>query len=89
MNYSHITIVHVSEPKERLEKLEIKRDRVTISTVDNVNMYPSIEIATTREVLRFFSRGLNSATKNTINLYLEVVCFWANSTFISFDRDYY
>ena len=38
VNYSIVFIIQTSELKERLEELEIKRDEVTIASVDAINM---------------------------------------------------
>ena len=38
VNYSHVSIVQASYLKERLEKLKINRGKVTIASVDAINM---------------------------------------------------
>ena len=69
--------------------MKVKRDEVTIASVDAINMYPSIKLATTRKAVRFFARKLTTETKNTINLCLELIHFGMRSTLISFDNEYY
>ena len=60
-----------------------------VVSVDCVNIYPSIKLATIRKAVRFFSRRLTAATKNTINLDLDLVRFGVSSTLISFEGGYY
>ena len=43
MDYKKYTINQASQVKEYREKLEWKRDRVTILSIDAVAMYPSIK----------------------------------------------
>ena len=70
VNYSHISVVQASDLKEILEELKIKRDKVTIASVDAINMYPSIKIATIIKAVILFARKLTAATKKTMNLCL-------------------
>ena len=62
---------------------------MTLASVYAFNMYPSTKLAKIRKLVRFFSRGLTAATKNKINLYLDLIHFGMSSTLISFDREYY
>ena len=62
---------------------------MTISSVDAINMYPSIKIATIRKVVILFARKLTAARKKTINLCLELIWFGISSTLISFNGEYY
>ena len=62
---------------------------MTIASVDAINMYSSIKLATIRKVERFFARKLTAATKKIINLFLELIHFGISSTLISFNREYY
>ena len=60
-----------------------------VVSVDCVNIYPSIKLATIRKAVRFFSRRLTAATKNKINLDLDLIRFGVSSTLISFEGGYY
>ena len=40
VNYSRDSIVQASDLKERLEELGVKREEVTIVSVDEINIYP-------------------------------------------------
>ena len=84
MNYSQDYIVQAFNLKERLQEIGLKREEVTISSVDAINMYPSIKPATIREAVRYFARKLTKETKKTINLCLELIHFGMSSTLISF-----
>ena len=75
MKYSRVSIVQASYLKERLEELEVERDEVTIASVDDINMYPSIKILTIKKSVRFFAIKLTAITKKTINLCLELIRF--------------
>ena len=89
VNYSQVSIVQASDLKERLEKLNIKRNEATIASVDTINMYPSIKLATIWKAVIFFARKLTAETNKTINLCLELIHFGMSYTLISFDCEYY
>ena len=57
--------------------------------IDDINVYPYIKLTTIKKVVRFFSKGLAPATKNTINIFLDIIRFRMISTLISFCGDYY
>ena len=46
VNYSRNSIVQASDLKETLEELGLRKEEVTIASVDAINMYPSIKLAT-------------------------------------------
>ena len=62
---------------------------MTIASVDAINMYPYIKLATIRKSVRFFARKITAATKKTINLCMELIHFGMSFTLISFDGKYY
>ena len=62
---------------------------MTIASVDAINMYPSIKLATIKNAVRFFARKLNNEVRKTINLCLNLIQFGMSSPQISFDREYY
>ena len=55
--------------------MKINRDEGTIASVNAINMYLSIKLATIRKAVRFFARKITAATKKTINLFLELIHF--------------
>ena len=83
VNYSRVSVIQASDLKEKLEKLKIKIDEVTIASVGAINMYPSIKISTIKKTVRLFASNLTSATKKKMNLCLELVRFIMSSTLIS------
>ena len=60
---------------------------MTIASVDAINMYPYIKLATIRKSVRFFARKITAATKKTINLCMELIHFGMSSTLILFNRE--
>ena len=89
VKYSSVSIVQASDQKERLEELKIKRDEVTIASVDDINMYMSIKLSTIKKVVNFFARKLTASTSKAINRCLYLVRFVISPTLISFDSEYY
>ena len=69
--------------------MRIKKDEVTIASVDAINKYRFIKLTTIRKAVRLFARKFTAATKKTINLCLELIHFEMSSTLISFDVDCY
>ena len=62
---------------------------MTIASVDAINIYPSIKLATIKKAVRYFARTFTRETKKTINLCLDLIQFGMSSTLISFDGEYY
>ena len=62
-------------------------EEVTIASVDAINMYPLIKLATIRTEVRYYARKLTRDTEKTINLCLDIIHFGMNSTLISFDGE--
>ena len=89
VKYSSFYIVQASYLKEILEELELKRDEVTIASVDAINMYPSIKLSTIKKSERLFARKITAATKKIINICLELIRFGMSYTLTSFDGEYY
>ena len=81
--------IQASDLKERLEELELKREKVTNASVDAINMQPSIKLSTFKKVVRFLARKLTAVTNKTINLCLELICFGISSILIYFNDEYY
>ena len=89
MNYSHVSTVKSSNLKEIPGEIDLKRDEVTIVSVDVINMYPSIKLSTIKKAVIFFSRKVTVVTKKTINICLELIRFGMSSTLVCFDGEYY
>ena len=75
MNYSRNFIVQASDLKETLEELGLRKEEVTIASVDAINMYPSIKLTTIKKAVRCFARKLTSEVKKKINLCLDLIQF--------------
>ena len=56
------SIVQTSDLKETLEEIGLNREEVKIASVDAINMYPSIKLATIRKAVRYFARKLTRET---------------------------
>ena len=41
-----------------MEKLGLKKEEVTIASVDAINMYPSIKLTKIKKAVRFFARKI-------------------------------
>ena len=80
LNYLQVSIIQASDLKERLEEMKVKRDEVTISSVNNINMYLSIKLSKVKQSVRFFAREITTTTNKTINLCLELICFGMSCT---------
>ena len=89
VNYSRNSIVKASDLKEKLEEMGLNKEEVAIASMDAINMYSSIKLATIKKAVRFFARKLTSETKKTINLCLDIIQFGISSALISFDEEYY
>ena len=59
---------------------------MTIASVDAINMYPSIKLATIKKEVGVFARKITREVKKTINLCLDLIQVVMSSTLISFDR---
>ena len=59
--YSHVSIVQASNLKERLEELKINRDKVTIASVDAINMCINVLVSA---VCYLYTKGKTGRTEN-------------------------
>ena len=86
LNYSRNSIVQAFDLKETFVELVLKKEEAKIASVDAINMYPSIKLATIKKAARFFARKITSEVKKKINLCLDLIQFGMSLTLISFDR---
>ena len=89
VSYWRVTIFQVAYLKGNFEEIGIRIDKVTLSSIHAINMYPPIKIATIKKTVRYFLKVLTVVTKNTINLCLETIRFRVISTLIYFYGQYY
>ena len=60
-----------------------------MKNIDSLDMKIYTITAIKAYLVRFLARTLTTATKKTINLSLELICFGMSSTLICFDGEYY
>jgi len=89
INYNRPTLVQASDLKERLEQLNLRRNDVTVVSIDAVDMYPSIKYKLIKKAVDFFAKDLDDSSKQTINHCLEMVKFGMGNTLITFTDKYY
>eukprot|EP00957_Ditylum_brightwellii_P203765 15336091-Ditylum_brightwellii.AAC.1 len=86
VNYAKYTIIQSSDLKE---KLELKRNKVTLMSLDIVNMYPSVRVKLIRKALHHYAKDLPEEAKETINMCMDIVQFGMKSTLIQVKGKYY
>ena len=69
IKYETNTITQASDLKEELEKLDIKKNKVTIAKLDIVAMCPFIQFKLVRKAIEFF--GQNLPEKERIGLLIK------------------
>eukprot|EP00957_Ditylum_brightwellii_P073841 5610670-Ditylum_brightwellii.AAC.1 len=89
VNYAKHTIIQSSDLKEKLEKLGLKQNEVTLMPLDIVNMYPSIRVKLIQKALSHYARDLPEKAKETINMCMDIVQSGMKSTLIRFKGKYY
>eukprot|EP00957_Ditylum_brightwellii_P070677 5371348-Ditylum_brightwellii.AAC.1 len=67
------TIIQSSDLKQKLENLDLRRDEVTMMSLDIVNMYPSVRVKLIKKALQHYSHSLPEEAKQRINLGLAMV----------------
>ena len=75
--------------KEYWEKLEWKREKLTIVSVDAVAIYPSINVPLVKKSIQFYTKNLPKYAMTKINLCLRLVRFGMSSTLLDFQDKYY
>ena len=62
----------------------MKKDEVTVISLDVVNMYPSIKYKVVEKAIKFYAQKLNAEDKNTIKDCLEMIIFRMGNTLFTF-----
>ena len=75
--------------KEYWGKLEWKREKLTIVSVDAVAIYPSINFPLVKKSIQFYTKNLPKYAMTKINLCLRLVRFGMSSTLLDFQDKYY
>eukprot|EP00957_Ditylum_brightwellii_P109714 8368582-Ditylum_brightwellii.AAC.1 len=83
-NYSKCTIIQSSNLKEKLEALELKQNKITVMSLDIVNMYPSVRFKLIWKALNHYVRDLPDEAKKTTKQCMDIVQFGMKNTLIQF-----
>ena len=89
MNYKKYTITQASQVKEHWGKLEWKREKVTIVSIDAVAMFPSIKFPVAKKDIQFYTKNLPKLEMIKIKLCLKLIGFGMSSTLLNFQDKYY
>ena len=88
MKYSQVTNFKASDLNQ-MGRGRNKIFKVTIASINNINMYILIKFSTIKELVKLFSKCLISSAKKTVRLCLYPIHFGLSSTIIHFDEYYY
>ena len=89
INYTESIIVQVSQVREKWESLNRKMNEVAISSIDAVEMYPSIKFLQVKKEISYFTKNLPKSHKYTVKLCLKLVAFGMSSTLLIFEEKYF
>ena len=89
INYKERIITQASTLKEEIEKLNVKKNEVTLAKLDIVAMYPSIQFVIVQKAVQFFSKDSSKRDKEKINTCLELIGIGMKHTLVSFIDKYY
>eukprot|EP00957_Ditylum_brightwellii_P107895 8230632-Ditylum_brightwellii.AAC.1 len=62
-NYSNFTISQAFDLKKKLKKLNLDGRRVSIASLDVVNMYPSTRLSLVKQAINHYTRNLPAPVK--------------------------
>ena len=79
----------MSDLKEKLEKIGIKKKDATIISLDIEAMYPSIKYGVVKKAVNYFSKNLSTDERATIKDCLKMIKFGMGNTLISFKDKYF
>ena len=79
----------MSDLKEELETLRIRKKEVTISKLDIVAIYPSIQFLIVKKAVEHFSTDLPREEEKKIRRCLKLIQFGMSNTLITFVNKYY
>ena len=63
IKYDKFTIVQVSDMKQKVEELKIKKYENTIASIDIVNFYPSTRISLIKKAIKYYTMKLSNKKK--------------------------
>eukprot|EP00957_Ditylum_brightwellii_P047893 3637461-Ditylum_brightwellii.AAC.1 len=89
INYVTFAIIQASDLKEKLEMLNLRRDEVTLMSLDIKNMYPSVQLRLIWKLQKCYVRNLPEEDRRTIEACLEMIKLGMCSTLIQYHGKYY
>jgi len=87
--YNKYTIVQASNLKDKLEKLNIKKENSTIASLDIKNMYPSVQFSIIKKAVKYYTLNLPTEEKEKVQNCLDMIEFGMASCLITFDGKYF
>eukprot|EP00957_Ditylum_brightwellii_P006340 480784-Ditylum_brightwellii.AAC.2 len=69
--------------------MSLRRDEVTLMSLDIKNMYPLVQLRLIQKALKYYVHNLSEEDKNTIDDCLEMIEFVICSTLIQCHGKYY
>eukprot|EP00957_Ditylum_brightwellii_P044476 3374085-Ditylum_brightwellii.AAC.1 len=64
VRYNKYTIQQASDLKQKLEKLNLQKDEVTIMLLDIVNIYPSTKLSLINQAFCYYAKDLSTTNRN-------------------------
>jgi hypothetical protein len=89
VRYNKYTIQQASDLKQTLEKLNLRKNKVTIMSLDIVNMYPSTKLSLIKQAIRYYAKDLSTTNRNIIERCIEMIAFGMKTTLVRFQDKYY
>eukprot|EP00957_Ditylum_brightwellii_P145655 11089980-Ditylum_brightwellii.AAC.1 len=89
VDYPKHTTIQSLDLKTKLEGLGLRRDEVTMMSLDIVNMYPSIRVKLIKKALQHYSRSLPAEAKQRIKFGMMMVQFEMKNTLVNFHDKFY
>ena len=89
INYTQFTIFQESQVKEEWEVLNWKINEVKISSIDAVEMYPSIIFPLVKKAISYFTRNLPKSQQSTVKFCQKLMAFRMSSTLLTFEEKYF
>ena len=74
----------MSNLKEQIEKLNLKKENTTIISLNIVSMYPSISFRMVKKAVKHYAKKCDKKQKRTIKDCLEMIKFGMDHTLLTF-----
>eukprot|EP00957_Ditylum_brightwellii_P177403 13512734-Ditylum_brightwellii.AAC.1 len=89
VNYTRYTIQQASELKEKLEKMNLKENKITSALLDVVNMYLSTSLLLIKQAMHHYTKNLSVKDKLTFESSLPMISFGMQSMLTRFKDQYF